>query len=277
MKLTHCDLFFADAAILVEGNVERLLLPLMIEKARSDLHSVCLSILEVGGAFAHRFRTLIEFLGITALVITDIDSVCPAPQPAEGEDDGDAVEEDVEEGEAAPARRLEACLVGADGAETSNQTLIKWLPGKKSVAELLKCTPEERTQERDGGSLASVMVTYQRRRPVQWGGEKAELAGRTLEEAFALENLEWCQNMSRKHLGLCVVAKGKAATLDTVAAKLHARVKGSGFDKTKFALGVLTEGPDGWLVPHYIAEGLAWLAERMNPAPAAAPTDGDGA
>ena len=27
MKLTHCDLFFADAAVLVEGNVERLLLP----------------------------------------------------------------------------------------------------------------------------------------------------------------------------------------------------------------------------------------------------------
>jgi predicted ATP-dependent endonuclease of OLD family len=27
LKLTHCDLFFADAAILVEGNVERLLLP----------------------------------------------------------------------------------------------------------------------------------------------------------------------------------------------------------------------------------------------------------
>jgi len=33
LKLTHCDLFFADAALLVEGNVERLLLPLMIEKS----------------------------------------------------------------------------------------------------------------------------------------------------------------------------------------------------------------------------------------------------
>jgi predicted ATP-dependent endonuclease of OLD family len=31
LKLTHCDLFFADAAILVEGNVERLLLPVMID------------------------------------------------------------------------------------------------------------------------------------------------------------------------------------------------------------------------------------------------------
>jgi len=49
LKLTHCDLFFADAAVLVEGNVERLLLPMMIEKEAKSLRSVCLSILEVGG------------------------------------------------------------------------------------------------------------------------------------------------------------------------------------------------------------------------------------
>ena len=29
MKLTHCDIFFADAVILVEGGVEKLLLPEM--------------------------------------------------------------------------------------------------------------------------------------------------------------------------------------------------------------------------------------------------------
>jgi len=281
MKLTHCDLFFADAAILVEGNVERLLLPLMIGKAQHDLRSVCLSILEVGGAFAHRFKTLIEFLGITALVITDIDSVVASPPPADGEEDEDAVEEEVDEadGEAAPARRLKACMVGTQGAETSNQTLIKWLPAKRTVAELLGCGPAERTQEPKGDSLASVMVTYQTRRPVRWAEEEADLAGRTLEEAFALENLDWCQVHTRRHLGLHVAGKGDAPPLETMAAKLHRRVKGSGFDKTKFALGVLAEGPEGWSVPHYISEGLAWLAGRMNPrppvAPAEAPSEGN--
>ncbi|WP_259648381.1 ATP-dependent endonuclease [Pseudomonas syringae] len=59
LKLTHCDLFFSDAAILVEGNVERLLLPVMIRKSAKTLRSACLCILEVGGAFgplpvAHR-------------------------------------------------------------------------------------------------------------------------------------------------------------------------------------------------------------------------------
>src|SRR6202012_4884109 len=88
LKLTHCDLFFADAAILVEGNVERLLLPLMIEMEAKTLRSAALSILEVGGAFGHRFRDLIHFLGITTLVITDLDSVLAAGEPAgTGEDE----------------------------------------------------------------------------------------------------------------------------------------------------------------------------------------------
>ena len=85
MKLTHCDLFFADAAILVEGNVERLVLPLMIAQGAKKLGATYLSILEVGGAFAFRFRKLIEFLGLPTLIVTDLDSVHPpAPKP-EGE------------------------------------------------------------------------------------------------------------------------------------------------------------------------------------------------
>ena len=40
LKLTHCDLFFADAAVLVEGNVERLLLPLIIQKTTPELLSL---------------------------------------------------------------------------------------------------------------------------------------------------------------------------------------------------------------------------------------------
>lgn len=61
LKLTHCDLFFADAAILVEGNVERLLTPLMIEKVAPELKTAYLTILEIGGAYGHRFQSLIEF------------------------------------------------------------------------------------------------------------------------------------------------------------------------------------------------------------------------
>lgn len=34
LRLTYCDLYFADATVLVEGNVERLLLPQMMPTPR---------------------------------------------------------------------------------------------------------------------------------------------------------------------------------------------------------------------------------------------------
>lgn len=58
----------------------------MIETAVPRLKSAYLSILEVGGAYGYLFRELIEFMGITTLIITDIDSVfghAPEPPPAE--------------------------------------------------------------------------------------------------------------------------------------------------------------------------------------------------
>lgn len=81
MTLTRCDLFFADKAILIEGTTERLLLPRvirMIDAARLDgkkLGSQYLSIMEVGGAYAHLFFDLLAFLELPTLVITDIDAV----------------------------------------------------------------------------------------------------------------------------------------------------------------------------------------------------------
>src|SRR6202000_627497 len=91
LRLTHCDLFFADAVILVEGNVERLLMPQMIASVSPGLLSTYISVLEGGGAFAYRFRGLIEFLGLTTLVVTDIDSVT-APLDAEPAQLGDVVD-----------------------------------------------------------------------------------------------------------------------------------------------------------------------------------------
>ena len=79
MTLTRCDLLFADAAILIEGTTERLILPKMIEKFdaehKSDLGTQYLSIMEVGGAYAHLFYNLVDFLELRTLIITDLDSV----------------------------------------------------------------------------------------------------------------------------------------------------------------------------------------------------------
>jgi predicted ATP-dependent endonuclease of OLD family len=276
MKLTHCDLFFADAAILVEGNVERLLLPQMIEKEASRLKATCLSILEVGGAFGYRFRTLIEFLGLTALIVTDIDSVLPSPATpaalatAQPQDDPEDPEEDD-----APAAGS-ACLVSAQDAVTSNQTLIQWLPGYSAIADLLAATAASKTQAPANQIQAHVRVAYQQPCTVTWQGVTETVTGRTLEEAFALQNLAWCQDIAQKEIKLRIGANS-TKPLSNLILKIHNRVKGSSFKKTDFALALLTRDPATWNVPSYISDGLKWLETQVRPEEVVVPPTQGGA
>jgi len=164
MKLTHCDLFFSDAVILVEGNVERLLLPLMIDKVEQQLQSSYLTILEVGGAFAFRFKELIEFLGITTLVITDLDCVSSKANEVSDDDDEEDSDNDEEGGEEdfpeVINRKGKACLFDEENAETSNSSLAQWLPKMKLVSELIEASSAQRTQLRVGEGSALVYVSY---------------------------------------------------------------------------------------------------------------------
>jgi len=264
LKLTHCDLFFADAAILVEGNVERLLLPLMIEKDAKSLRSASLCILEVGGAFGHRFKELIEFLGITTLIITDIDSVSEVPAPTEADEDEEKeFEVPGDGGDAAPQKRYgTTCLPAEAGAVTANQTLIQWLPKRRTIAELFVVPAEEKADLLNGSDVAMVRIAYQVPTNVTWKDATLFLCGRTLEETFGLENAAWCQAADQRSVGLKL--KVEPADPAALATGLHKRVTGKNFDKTKFALGVLGRKAEDWSVPFYIREGLTWLKEQID-------------
>ncbi|WP_444498914.1 ATP-dependent nuclease [Veillonella seminalis] len=84
IKLNHCDLYFCDKAILVEGTSERLLIKDMIIKCfdldkygneNPSLQSQYYTIIEVGGAYAFKFFDFLNFIEIPTLIITDIDFV----------------------------------------------------------------------------------------------------------------------------------------------------------------------------------------------------------
>lgn len=278
LKLTHCDLFFADAAILVEGNVERLLMPLMIKKAAPRLKQTYLSVLEIGGAFGYRFQTLIDFLGITTLVVTDLDSVIGLPPV---EDQGDAVEvdaqdddneedeidefEDIDEEEGNGAPKLgSTCTVETEHAVTSNQTLIQWLPAKHSIEELLQATLDDKTQICENGH-AAVHVCYQLTVDVTRNADVLSRTGRTLEESFAYENLAWSQNITNKDLRIRVKSSDDP-TLEITLERLYKRISGKSFKKTDFALALLSKEQAEWDVPSYIQQGLEWLEAEITPA-----------
>lgn len=148
MVLDRCDMFFADKLILIEGTVERLLLPKMIQSVAPDLSHQYLSVIEVGGAYAHLFRGIVEFLNVQTLVITDIDSVDPND-------------------------KRQAAQV-ASGLVTSNQTLTKWLPAESDIDNLLAATTSK--------IKGRIAVAYQVPE-IEGGG-----TGRSFEESFILAN-----------------------------------------------------------------------------------------
>jgi predicted ATP-dependent endonuclease of OLD family len=157
LTLTRCDLFFADKAILIEGTSERLMLPVMINKRdKADpngpqLHRQYVTIMEVGGAYAHKFFDLLNFLELRTLVVTDLD---PVTEPG---------------GRKCPVYQAKA---------TSNACINSWFDGGPCVPNDLLAKPDtERTKGR-------IRLAHQCRE------EDMGPCGRTFEDAFLLANAE---------------------------------------------------------------------------------------
>ena len=122
-------------------------------------------------------------------------------------------------------------MVHEAGALTSNQTLVKWLPACDTILELLAATVDQRIQPRAATGDALVRVSYQTPIEVTWREATEVRTGRTLEEAFALENLAWCQDVDRKDLGLRIKGCNKL-DLGEIAQSLYRKVKNASFHKT---------------------------------------------
>jgi len=229
LRLTHCDLFFADAAILVEGAAEKLLLPSMIEVSAKRLRTCYLTLLEVGGAYAHRFEGLLAFLRIPYLVITDLDSVQPTGYPS-------------------------ICRADVADARTSNASLRK-LCGKTTVADLIAMAPDEKISVPKDRCVAfqTDVLTID-------GEEQMEMRPRTLEEAIAYENFALLR------AGTLSIGIAVPDSLEEAYGEIYERVGSKDFKKTDFAMSLLA-APATWVVPAYIAEGLRWLESRLRPVP----------
>ena len=167
LTTTRCEMFFADKLVFIEGQVERMLLPRLIAAlqpaTRDSLTSTYLCTVEVGGAYAHVFRNLIEFLELPALVITDLDSI---------------------DGTTKRKARV------SDGHASSNATLKEWLPGTSDLAKLLAATPSDKASGR-------IRIAYQ----VPEGDGMP--CARSFEEAFVYANAAWLVTNKAKLLATC--------------------------------------------------------------------------
>jgi predicted ATP-dependent endonuclease of OLD family len=239
LKVTHCDLFFADGAILVEGPVERIVVPHLVRKRDEyEYLSRCyISWLEIGGSHAHRLKSLLTHLGLNTLIITDIDA------------------KDANNKAVPPAR-------GA-GLRARNETLKTWIPKEESLDALLDKASVDLVSSDPSGY--GVRVAYQQPIQATFKAEgPAEALANTFEDALVYENLELFKAMKGTGLiGRFRDALENSANLRELADKV-AQALGQG-GKAEFAMDLLdSDEIDRLKVPSYIDGGLLWLAQQLQ-------------
>ncbi|WP_085247833.1 ATP-dependent nuclease [Gilliamella mensalis] len=264
LKLHHCDIFFADALIILEGKAEKLLIPQFIKDHFNELYRRYISYIEIEGDYVHIFRPLIEILGINTLIITDLDSA------------------DQNNKKQLPQKGKEQI--------SSNPVINTWLfdnqEEKKTIDILVKLTEKERTKTLSSTS-AEVYFAFQQEVDVK-GDPNPKVIGktipRTFEDALLINNLEFISKLAQKiklltpekksQLKKVIEDYNESDDLTTLMKAFYTRlnpddklVKGKGkITKAALALELLficdtncTLSP-----PEYIKLGLSWLENKLK-------------
>lgn len=241
LTLNRSELFFTDKAVCIEGDTERILMPMMMHKIDNKEHlsgdtipllSQNISIIEVG-AHSHIFIPLFEFFGIKVLIITDIDA-------ANKNDDGKYIKADPKDAHYTSNASIRAFFKDASLGKSGNQ--FKELVGKKSEDKIKdNIRIAYQIPEADGAYQASSF-------------EDAFIA---LNKAFILKNKE----------GLYKYGALKKFDENDISSDYYKFALNKLEKKSAFASSLLYfdneegESDETWLVPYYIEEGLLWLRE----------------
>ncbi len=245
LKTTHCDLFFADAVILLEGPAERMLVPHFIKNKFPDLDRSYISFLEIGGSHAHRLKPLIETLGLLTFVITDLDSI----------------EEMTEKDKNGRDRRKNKKVLPAKEKEykTSNDTITKWVPEKTVLDDILSVSLDDKVKD------GFVRVAYQYEIQLKYSDNDVKAIPYTFEDALVLSNIDIFKNKtsSKGLIKKMADAVNKPTISEACQAMFDALSENS--KKAEMALELLfTTEPSELEPPQYIAEGLEWLKAQLT-------------
>jgi Predicted ATP-dependent endonuclease of the OLD family len=243
LTISRAEIFFADKAVLIEGDTERMLIPTIMKKidveeeaaheangTKDDylpLLSQNISVIEVG-AYSQIFDKFIEFLGIRTLVITDLDAV--------GND----------------GRKCEV----ADGVSYSNDAITHYF-NSPTLANLKGYPLQNKLFNKVNGNWVNqpngkLCVVYQ----TSENGYHA----RSFEDAFIHLNRIFVKDNKDNFKGL-----QNRDNFDVNTNNAYHLTKECVKKKTHFALDILfhsNENLSNWQIPLYIKEGLLWLKQN---------------
>ena len=240
LRTTHCDLFFADAAILIEGAGERMFMPYFLNKYEV-LDDAYISVLEIGGRYAHYLKPLIDTLGISCLVIADLDSAHGAH--------GTGI---------LPER--------GKGYFSSNPTIKNWVIKNADLDYLLDLDFDSKVESNPHIDDAKTRVAYQTPINVTFSdGTEHEFIPTTFEDSLAYTNFDSFKTM--KGIGLIKKFKNafKTENETQISTVVYSAVESTTAKKAEFALDMIyNRDPQSIEIPAYIAEALEWLEKEIS-------------
>jgi len=266
LTLNYAEIFFADKAILYEGETERILLPAMMKKIdeeepdekQAPLLSQNISLIE-SGAYSQIFDIFLSFIGIKTLIITDIDS-------------GQQVKKTDKNG--VERTEPEACPVD-EGEITTNGALKHYyevpLEQHKGCTQLAFFTGMQDKDKvlikRDGKWVANpegnLMLIFQTRGVDDFYPRSFEDAFFQVNRSFIIDNA--FISLKKK---IMVEQKSKEGEYQFNPYDLAKECINS---KASFALDVLLNSEkvgehfySNWETPSYIKEGLLWLRNDLE-------------
>lgn len=238
LTINRAELFFAEKAIIIEGDTERILLPAMMKQLDENskgmvgytpLLSQNISVIQVG-AYAQVFSRVLAFLNIKTLIITDLDCYKKS--------------------------KVEDRKCSFDECNSTTNSALKYFFNEHNPKELIKLTENE------------IQFEF---RESKWKAEadgKLRLAFQTtennytassFEDAFFCINVAFVNENKDKFSGLKNRSKITVENKDYYSMALECVSS-----KPAFALDILLhsdENLSNWMTPLYIKEGLKWLAK----------------
>ncbi len=264
-KINFSNMIFADKAIIYEGDTERMYIESLIFRNRGQeerdklgfldtLSQKYITYAQAGGAYAHKYAELLNELGISTLILTDIDY-------------------------------NKSCLNKEDifKSETTNASLKYFCKKEKKQEENTKiCINDIYEWQLSCSKKDNILIKTQ---------QATDGYARTLEEAIlfqyikkhhadllkdnesefdvftCLPRAKWADIKESSSFSIVLPnrnekEKDKEIPIEEIKRNIHQIVQGLSNSKSDFMYSIIIAGRQYSVMPDYIKEGLEWLAQK---------------
>lgn len=221
------DIIFADKVILYEGDTERMLIKNVLLSERFEtLRNQYISFVQVGGAYAIKYKPILEYLNVKSLIITDLDYKTEAETEA-----------DVRQSSSTNATINAFATEALNESTPTVQALYSWKDSSECIVSNNICLEFQGQTDGYARTLEEAMLAKRYNVSV--------LDTKTKEE--------WTSLRENDKLRFVIPQKADSYSIRTI-------VQHTSKNKTDFMYSVILNKLADTMLPNYIEEGLMWLA-----------------